>query len=463
MAGNSRLALARVGTVLFVVALVACTGDARPTASPHPSPTEVAQSLPPPSPRSPPGPTAPPTAAQTATPALSPSAATSPSVAAGTAGPTAAAGSPWQYLADFATEGAIEVSSVTGTPTGFVAVGYQPMPGEGYYGRRQGVVWRSTDGIAWERLLPVEFELASLDHVVRLGDQLYAFGVVSACEFNVDDECTDIPEAGWTVWTSSDGAVWSKLPQSPSMRAELIDGVIPGESMLVVHGSAGDELEAVVWLSADGVTWEETRELAGLDPISAIASGPEGLVALGTEFVPALDNTQALAAFSADGRSFQPSQLPAGLPLVFDSVASGDAGYVAVGHSGEEDLPPMGAAMSSADGINWSVAPDNAELADVRFEHVNAVPGGYQAIGSMPEGSFGLQVGSTWFSSDGLAWTEVGDLPDGAYQELGGSAVGPAGMVIFATDFEEQGADIVVSTIHPWFAPLDRLDGLDGQ
>jgi hypothetical protein len=462
MTCNSRFALARIAAaplpvaLVALVLLVACTGDAGSTASPQPSLTELAPTLAPSSPAGPPSPTAQPTAAQTATPALSPSAATSPSPAAGSPSPTAV-GNPWQYLTDFPVDGAIEVSSVTGTPTGFVAVGYEPMPGDGYYGRRQGVVWRSADGIAWERLAPVELELASLDQVVLLNDQLYAFGMLSACPFVIDDACNDIPEAGWTVWRSADGATWTRLAQSPLLKSALLDGVIAGPGLLVAHGSTGDELTAAVWLSSDGESWEETRDLAGMDPISALTNGPNGLVAIGTQYVPSLEVTQALAAVSADGRSFQPAQLPTGLPFLFESVASTDAGYVAVGHAEDEEQSVMAAAMASADGLTWSAAPETPQFAGVRFEHVSAVPGGFVAIGSIPQDTFGLQMGSTWYSSDGLTWTEVGALPEGVYQELGAAAPGPAGMAIFATDFDEQGADVVISTVHAWFAPATGL------
>ena len=462
MTANSRFAPARIAAAPLPVALVAlvglaaCVGGAGSTASPQPSLTELAPTPAAPSPTGPPSPTAKPTPAQTTTPALSPSAATSPSPA-GFPSPTVMAGNPWQYLTDFPVDGAIEVSSLTGTPTGFVAVGYEPMPGDGYYGRRQGVVWRSTDGLAWERLAPVELELASLDQVVLLNDQLYAFGMLSACPYVIDDACTDMPEAGWTVWRSADGASWTRLAQSPLLKSTLLDGVVAGSGLLVAHGSTGDELAAAVWLSSDGETWEETRDLAGMDPISAMTNGPNGLVAIGTQYVPSLEVTQALAAISADGRSFQQAQLPTGLPFLFESVASTDAGYVAVGHAEDEEQSVMAAAMASADGLTWSAAPDNPDFADVRFEHVSAVPGGFVAVGSIPQETFGLQIGSTWFSSDGLTWAEVGDLPQGVYQELGAAAPGPPGMAIFATDFDEQGADVVISTIHAWFAPAGGL------
>ena len=457
MAGNLRLVLVRAGSVLLAAALVGCAGEGQPTASPAPSPTQAAGTLPPQGPISP---TSPPIAGATASPELSPGAATSPSPAGTGAGPAAATGSPWQYLAGFPGEGAIEVSSVTGTPTGFVAVGYQPMPGDGYYGRRRGIVWRSADGIAWERVEPAEFEFASLDQVVLLNDQLYAFGTVSACDFVIDDACTDIAEAGWTVWRSSDGLAWSRLPQSPALKAADLDGVIVGPNLLVAHGSTGDEQAAVVWLSADGQTWEETRELAGLDPIGAMASGAHGFAAIGAHFVPSLDDIEAVAAYSTDGRTFQPAQLPGSLPVAFRGVAAAHAGYVAVGYADREDQPLMAAAIVSADGQTWSAAPAQDGFTNLGFHHVSAVPSGYLAIGFVPEAdSFDRQLGSTWFTADGLSWARAGDLQGGAYQELGGAAVSGAGMVIFATDFEDEGDEEVISTIRPWFAALDRLAG----
>src|SRR5688500_13359500 len=331
MTGNSRWALARIGTVVLVVAaLLACTGGAGSTGPQRPSGTPGARSSAPPSPTGPTGPTSPtsppslttPTGTQPDTPTRSPSAATSQSPVAETPGPSAPTGNPWQYLADFPAEGAIEVSSVTGTPTGFVAVGYQPMPGDGYYGQRQGLVWRSADGIAWERLVPVEFELASLDHVVLLNDQLYAFGWVSGCDVVIDDPCTDIAEAGWNVWSSPDGASWARLAQSPTLKPADLVGVVSGPNRLAGHGSTGDDsAPAAVWLSADGVTWEETRELAGLEQIDAMAAGAHGFAAIGSNYVASLDDIEARAARSADGRAFEPAQIPGSPPITFRGMA----------------------------------------------------------------------------------------------------------------------------------------------
>jgi hypothetical protein len=454
MTGISRLAQARIGMTLVLVVLVACTGAVEPTASPQPSPTKAAQTLPTPTP----SPTAPPTPVLTAVPDLSPGAAATSSPSSGAASPTAAAGNPWQYLSDFPAEDAIEVSSVIGTPAGFVAVGYQPIPGDGYYGRRQGVVWRSADGMAWERLVPVEFELASLEHIALLNDQLYAFGWLSACDVVIDDPCADLAEAGWTVWSSNDGASWTRLPQSPALKTADLGGVVVGPDLLAAHGSTGDDSATpAVWLSADGQTWEETRELAGLE-IDAMASGPHGFAAVGSRYVTDLDEIEALAARSADGRAFEPAQLPGSLPVAFRSMAATDAGYVAVGYADHEDQPLMASAIVSADGLAWSAAPAQEGFVDLGFHHVSVVPGGYLAIGFVPEAdSFDRQLGSTWFSADGLSWVRAGDLQGAAYQQLSGAAVSGAGMVIFAGDIDEEGGEEVISTIHAWFSPIDGL------
>lgn len=458
MANDPRIALRRIGTALLVVSLAACTAEVQPTTSPA-SPSPIL------------GPTTEPLASPTPilvpvpTASVAPSAGASPLASApaspaatGAASPIASAGTPWQYLADFPAEGAIEVSSVTATTTGFVAVGYEPMPGEGYYGRRQGVVWRSANGVSWERLVPPEFELAALDHVVRLDDQLYAIGQVSACPFVIDEGCTDIPEAGWAIWRSADGGSWEELPQSAEMKSALLEGVVVGPNLLVVYGSAGDDLASAVWLSADGVTWQETRDLAGLNPISAITYGAPGFAAVGTRYNPDLDEIEAIAAMSTDGVAYVPAQVPAGLPVAFSGIAWTEAGYVAVGYSDQEDQPLMAAALVSIDGRSWSAAPAQDGFENLGFQDVDAVPGGYLAIGFVPEAnSFDRQLGTTWFSSDGMTWTEVGDLAGGTYEELGGAAVGSTGMAVFATEFDEQGGEEVISTIFAWFAPLDRL------
>jgi hypothetical protein len=362
----------------------------------------------------------------------------------------------WRQLADFPAGRAFGVVSVARFGGGFIAVGSEPLPGDSYYGLRQGVIWRSDDGLVWDRSADAAFEHATLAHVVALDDAAYVFGQLSTCPLVIGTDCVDSPAAGWQVWRTDDGQSWAPLSQSTEMRQAVVDGVISGDGLLVAYGSSTPpELSATVWLSNDGQAWQPVRPLAGLDPVTAMAASGEGYVALGSQFVPELDGLQALAAHSPDGRLFRAGRIEPGLGVVFESVAAGEDGFVAVGtaDSADEGLTPV--AIRSGDGTTWTEATSTPSL-DGGFHRVHALPSGFVALGFVRAENDDRELGRTWLSTDGADWRPAGDLPGAAYQELGGSALSDRGIVVFATDAQDSEND-VETTISGWFARLDRL------
>src|SRR4051794_1732481 len=57
-----------------------------------------------------------------------------------------------QRITGFPQGNAYEVTDATATSNGLVAVGFTGT-GQGYYGLRQGVVWRSSDGLTWQQTI----------------------------------------------------------------------------------------------------------------------------------------------------------------------------------------------------------------------------------------------------------------------------------------------------------------------
>jgi hypothetical protein len=394
----------------------------------------------------------------TASPPASPAPGTPPG-ATPTPGMSPPPGETWLYLTDFPAEEAIEVSSVVARGDGFVAVGFEPVPGEGFGGRRNGVVWTSTDGRSWARSRPPAFDFFAPLYIADLDGALYAFGEYSICpEFSEEDECEDVPDAGIAAWRSTDGSEWQRLTVPDSMRDAIIDGAVVGLGRLVVYGGAGDDLSGVTWLSVDGEQWHEIRDVTAVDPISALAAGPERLVAFGTRYLPLDDDIETLAGHS-DGGGFQPAALPAGQRGRIHAVVHGPVGFVAVGMV--FDPASAGAvALVSADGTAWT--PAASVPGDVGFHHLLALPGGYLAIGlEASDVDFGIERATAWFSADGLTWAEHGDLLGGEFRQLSGSAAGPGGAVVFASQFEEiddeEPADLSSGSIHAWFAPPAAL------
>jgi hypothetical protein len=393
---------------------------------------------------------------QMATPPSSPSATPTSTGAQATPGPTPGGGPVWTPIASFPAEGAVEVTGVAAWANGFVAVGYEPAPGDG---RRRGIVWQSADGLSWTRGSDAVFADVTLLDVVAARDGLYVFGQRSACQLL--EECVELPDAGVAGWTSHDGQQWQPLSLPPSLVGGEFDGAVGADGALVVHGSSGEELLPTVWSSADGQAWAETRDLAGLETISAMTIGDGRLVAFATQYLVEQDREVTMAAY-AEGGAFAPTILPAGIDWRMESVAHGPAGFVAVGVDEDIDAGQLSAAtLTSADGGSW-LAPAEGRPANVGFHVVLPVASGYVAVGFVPvESDLGRETGLSWWSADGNGWQELGSLGDASYRQLSDAAAGDAGIVVFALDFEEaDDEDLPVDlpgTIYAWHAPLAAL------
>lgn len=368
------------------------------------------------------------------------------------------AGPVWQQLLDFPVGDALEVTSVTASGAGFVAVGFQPLS-EATLGLSQGVVWRSDEGRAWQSTADPVFQFATPEQIVALGDSLFVFGTISQCDLGSDDECVEPPDSGWSVWRSTAGGAWERLPQQAQMQAAIVYSVVAGNGMLVAFGWTGDEDEPAIWTSADGVTWAQTTDLADMDPITAMGGAPSGLVAFGNRFSEQVDDQELLAAVSTDGSHYSLVSAPAPVATTVASVVAGPTGLVAVGDSADIDLNIDGIALYSTDGLSWTQgAAVDGSFAGSSIGFVHALAQGYVAVGSVPQlDDFGTATGASWTSTDGQSWQSLAPFGD-TFGDLIASAAGAAGIVCFTVSDEGSGDQEPVSTsVSAWFAPIEAL------
>lgn len=436
---------------LLAVLLVGCGPTAEAIRTPTPPPVATPSAPPPPTDG---GPTAGPGATPSASTAPPPSA--PPSDGSASASP----GAVFQSVADFPMGDAFEVTGVTAAPSGFIAVGFGALGEEGYFGRRQGLVWRSPDGHTWQQAVEPAFEYVTPMGIAALGTDLFVIGVLASCPQIGDDTCTEVPEAGNAVWRSADGGAWERLPQLPSMQLGLVDGMVVGLGRAAVFGGAGDEAQTTtLWMSVDGANWTATTDLAGLDPITALAAGSAGFVAFGTRYVPEIENIELNAGVSADGVHFAAAVTPS-LPgaAIEDAVAGPAGGFAGVGYSGSEDLALAGVVLYSADGLNWTQATDSdGSFAGSELIMVHALPNGYVALGFTPQADdFAVLNGRSWLSADGRSWRALAPVGE-SFTQLTASAIGAAGLVVFTADQQEVGEDSVTSKVNAWFAPIAGL------
>ncbi|MEP7158708.1 MAG: hypothetical protein ABI797_04730 [Chloroflexota bacterium] len=414
------------------------------------------------------GPTLPPTYSTTAGPTGSatpiPIPTDTPAPGATTPGPTTPpTGTGFQPLAGFASTAAFEVDDVIATPGGFMAVGFGGLDGETYFGRHQGVVWTSADGLNWTESVDASLRNVSPYQVVVRGVDYFMAGVVSACPQLSEEECTDVPEAGSAIFHSTDGVAWQMLPQNVDMQYGLIDDMLFAGDRLVVFGSSADENQTTtVWQSTDGATWSSSTNLAGLETISAMTFGNNLLTAFGTRYVPELEDIVLMAASSVDGATFTAATVPDLTGAAIDDVVQGTNGFAGVGYQSSEALEIAGVALFSADGTTWTeVTNSDASWAGSGVSFIGALPaGGYVAVAFTPrEDDFTLQDGTTLRSADGTDWTSLGSL-DGAFSQLMSAALGGPGMVVFAVEYtEDDEGENVTTVVHGWFAPLSELGG----
>ncbi|WP_030164831.1 hypothetical protein [Spirillospora albida] len=149
----------------------------------------------------------------------------------------------------------------------------------------------------------------------------------------------------------------------------------PG-GLVAVGGTNGG---VAVWSAPDGARWTRAGVPMAAGSLADAVHGPQGWVAVGRGVAG------ALVLASPDGRtwsrpSFPPGPAPTG-------VASGKAGYVAVGPGG---------AWRSGDLKGWRRAGVDGTLADVV-----ATSKGYAAVGAKGTAP------AVWTSPDGLKWTAV--------------------------------------------------------
>jgi hypothetical protein len=295
---------------------------------------------------------------------------------------------------------------VTAGGPGLVAVGWDDGPDA-------AAVWISLDGIDWLRVPHDDalFGGSSMFDVTVGGPGLVAVGKIE----------TGDTRPGYSgdaaVWTSVDGITWSRVPHDEAafggadfqdMRSVTAGG--PGLVAVGAHGVGPGHNHALVWTSVDGITWSRVphdNAIFGASEMEAVTVGGPGLVAVGTAFLNADEESPAAAVWtSVDGITW--SRVPHD-EAVFGrgpmrDVTVGGPGLVAVGDTWSENGTDA-VVWTSVDGITWSRVPhDEAVFGEDRTMHgVTAGGPGLVAVGETHVPS----LAAAWVSDDGITWSAV--------------------------------------------------------
>jgi hypothetical protein len=266
------------------------------------------------------------------------------------------------------------VGSIGVIPNGYVAIG-------------EGVVWRSVDGVAWERT-PIE-------------ETGLAFGSWYSSPVTIDGTVYVVAETGG-IWSSADGRSWIQLAEG---FAGHLEGPFPGrdgELLLIERPkweTFQDETQRL-WRSADGVRWTELS-LPALDWVAGIDFvGDRYLVRGGSESWP------STVWSSMNGSDWDPVELAP----TFD-----DTGQVAM-VDGRLMMPvvvgrdwPATSMLSTSDGIIWDLA--DIELPGWPSQVVPYDSGVLMMLEGPEQSGYSMPASTLWDSVDGVQWIELGPPP----------------------------------------------------
>jgi len=309
--------------------------------------------------------------------------------------------------------GAAIIDAVVTDTEVVVAVGHAT-PGGPASGLDDAAVWRSDDGLQWQRI--------GQDSLGQDGDQR----MIAITEFN-----GLLVAGGWSgadaaVWTSSDGGEsWTRsdAPGLEGLGSQRIRDFVTAGSELVAVGSSGlpDQEDAAAWVSVNGLEWEP------MVPSAFVAPGQQELFAareIGDRLV-AVGFTNELGDIDAAAWVFEvgtwtrvpPESLaaPVGHQVMLDVAGGvGDLPLVAVGcedpdYRCDTDLATQSDAVvwTSEDGVTWERVPaEGGRLAGEGEQAMRALVnyrGDFVAVGSSG-GALGDIDGGVWTSADGVTW-----------------------------------------------------------
>lgn len=220
-----------------------------------------------------------------------------------------------------------------------------------------------------------------------------------------------------TLAPAASTAAQDDAPASPTFEWTEIEGIRDWPQMLTStpdgadllttaqYGPTGQIEKQAAWRSTDSRTWESV-DLPGRDLVQAMAGGPVGVVAVGS------DNS---LSFSPDGLAWEGVKLPKKDRGVRHAVVATPTGFVVVGALSNARKTKRGysytytpAAWTSTDGKAWTLT-ELSEKPNIARAVAVAPDGTVLAVGT------GIDTGPrAWrLEADG-SWLEVAAPPDDA-------------------------------------------------
>ncbi len=272
-------------------------------------------------------------------------------------------------------------------------------------------VWRSVDaGTTWARIDGVTSGLH------EKGKQAMRVVLQAPSGLMAAGSATSNGSLDAAVWTSPDGTDWTRLIV-PSFGGTGDQAILGGATLggdVVAVGlatTATGDRDAAAWVGTSG-GWSRVQDISlggpGDQQITAIVAGGPGLVAVGSD--NAGGNVEAAVWTSADGRSWQrvsAAHLPSASPgdRSMSTVTLVGSALVAGGSSDTGDGRSIGAIWFSADGTSWTRQPADA-ASTAALDGI----GREQIASLLPFGGRLLAVGSQRRADDDQAAVWIADV-----------------------------------------------------
>ena len=242
------------------------------------------------------------------------------------------------------------------------------------------------------------------------------------------------------VWTSQNARDWTSHPQLPELAGDKITTLTATGSGFLAAGTnvpGGNAAKAspVVWLSANGTTWQRLGVTQlGLAAGNGRVLGITGAAANGGTIV--MDGTVAGAATASGvwrsangGTTWTAVTVPAGggASATIAGLAPLRGGFVAV-RSAPEGGAAGAAVYTSANGTAWqqSAALRTADGSPLTLGPVSGGPGGAVVTGQ----AHGLDI--AFLSPDGTTWTGTDPAGTATAEQVSGVALTAAGQAVFS-------------------------------
>jgi hypothetical protein len=248
--------------------------------------------------------------------------------------------------------------------------------------------WVSADGLTWSAhpgAFPtpdVGMDTVAVTDVVPRGDGWLAIGRRDPfCNF----ECGFDPIRAY-VWTSSDGAHWTRVLGQADLGEGGMDAVTQTADGFVAVGNSHGH--AAIWTSPDGLVWSRVPDdpMFGSNTVdglpvraTAVASRDGVVVVLGVR--SGGEASRVRAWWSADGGAWSKASVEKAAGGQVFSVAPARTGFLATGPSGGDSC--RGGIWASTDGRAW-----RCDAADPSFE-------GFGPYAAAASGSADVAVGLT--------------------------------------------------------------------